>query len=87
MHGKGRGTNRAPDSNELVSDEQPSVNLSCTSLHNLGDVNAIVARYVLIADAAGYAESQTLRPLVQLDLHERQIAGHPSPPNVLQLQD
>lgn len=73
-----------PDGNQLVADEQPTVDLGGAAVHHLGDVDAVVARDVLIANAAGDAETEALVTLHQLDVHQPHVRRLASPPDTLE---
>ena len=71
------GTYRGiPNSDEFVADIDACVEVRCTALHNLGDVDAIIAGYMLVADAPGYAEPETLVALLQRHLDHGHV-GRP----------
>lgn len=58
-----------PDGHQFVTDNETTVYLSSTAVHDFGYINPIVARYMLIADTAGNAEAEALVTLDKLDLH------------------
>lgn len=62
-----------PDGHQFVTDNEATVHLSCSTVHNFGHVDAIVARYMLIADTAGDAEAEALVTLDQLDLNQLRV--------------
>jgi hypothetical protein len=59
---------RVADCDQLVSDQQPAVNLRRAAIHNLGDVDAIVTWYVLVANSTRNTEPKAFRALQQLNL-------------------
>lgn len=58
-----------PDGHQFVTNDETTVYLSGSAIHDFGDVNPIVTRYMLIADTAGNAEAKALVTLDKLDLH------------------
>lgn len=53
-------TNRCVfDHEQFIADPQPAVAVRGAARHYLGDVDTIVARYVLVAHTARYTEPQT----------------------------
>jgi len=73
-----------PDCNEFVTDTESSVSLGSTTVHDLGDVDAIIPGNVLVADATGDAEAQTFGSLDQFDLEDAGSSGWGAPPHQLQ---
>ena len=65
---------RVADCDQLVSDHQPTVSLRRTPIHNLSHIDAIVARYMLVAYSASNTEPKALSALQQLDLQQPDIA-------------
>ncbi len=68
------------DGDELVADEDAAVSVGRAALHDLGDVDAIVAGNVLVADPAGDAEPEPPRALDQVHLDDLEVrpARYPS---------
>lgn len=62
-----------PDRHQFVTDDQATVDLSSTTVHDFGHVNSIVTRYMLIADTAGDAEPEALVTLDQFDLRQLRV--------------
>lgn len=73
-----------PDRDQLVADREPPVDVGRPALHDLRHVNAVVARDVLVADAARNREAEPLAALQQLDLLQlRGLGRWPLAPDVL----
>lgn len=53
----GQSTHRSAHGHKFVTNEKPSVDLGSTPVHDFGDVDAIIAGYVLVSDTAGDAEA------------------------------
>ena len=60
-------TGQVLDGDKAISDRDSSVSCCRTSLHDLRDVDAVVAGNVLVVDAAGNGEPETLGALDQFD--------------------
>jgi hypothetical protein len=54
---------RVADCDQLVSDQQPTVNLRRATIHNLGHIDAIVTWYVLVAYSTRNTEPKAFRSL------------------------
>jgi hypothetical protein len=54
---------RVADCNQLVSDQQPTVNLRRAAIHNLRHIDAIVTWDMLVAYSTGNTEPKAFRAL------------------------
>jgi hypothetical protein len=75
---------RVAHSDQLVSDEQSTVDLCCATVHDLRHVDAIVARDMLVAYATSNTEPKALRALQKLDLKQPDTAGAAASSDILQ---
>lgn len=58
---------QVPHEDEFIADSKPAIDLSSTTIHDLGYVDTIVAGYVLITRTAGDTETKTFVALAQFD--------------------
>ena len=56
------------DCHKSVSNGNPSICSSCTSVHDLSDVDTVIPRYVLVTDSSSDGKAQTFGALEQLYL-------------------
>lgn len=70
-------TNLSPTS------KRPSTCAAPPSMIDLSDIDAIITRYMLVADATGDTEPKTLITLHQFDFHQSHSTGWPSSPHTL----
>jgi len=62
-----------PDGYQFIADDEATIHLGSTTVHDFGHVDSIVTWYMLIADTTGDAEAKTLVTLNQLDLHQLRV--------------
>jgi hypothetical protein len=75
---------RVADCDQLVSDQQPAVNLRRTTIHNLGHIDAIVTWDMLVAYSTSNTEPEAFRALQQLDLQQSDIPRTAASSDILQ---
>ena len=56
------------DCHKSVSNCNPSISCSRTSVHHLGDIDTVIPRYVLVPNSTGDGKAQTFGTLEQLYL-------------------
>lgn len=75
------------DEDQFVADLKPTVHLSSSTVHDLGNVDAVVAGNVLVTRAASNTKAQTFASFGQFDLDDVSRAHRTPPSHILHMNN